>query len=516
MASTAPYGGLDVEREHTWLEPYIGESNQPYAVVVTGHGTQVPAITSVAVVPPVSGRPSHVEIHGTDTCSGTTLTDQETCSVTVDAAPWDQTRETVKDPLRLETSTGSSTTTLTNRLGPLPSRRGLFADAVGRRMDTRTGLGVRKGVVGAGKSVTLKLTGGAVPEVGTASAVLNLTVTGSTSAGYVTAYPAGTPRPTVSSINFPRGWTGANLVTVPLGADGSVTFFNRAGTVHLVADLVGVYASGRTWTRDGSDYHPQTPTRLFDSRTAGGKPLGPNAVVTLPVDYGSAVNARVRGVVLNVTVTGPTGTGYVSAVGVQPTGPPPTSTLNYTRGLTAANMAVVPVTGTGTQARQVFIANVGSSSTHVVVDVVGYFADFLSTEPGLRYRALSPTRVVDTRSDLGLASVGAGVAKRVQAPVAVAGRDTAALVANLTGVLPSADTHLTVWDTGVLPQVSNLNLMKGVTRANSIWPGLDATNGFRVQNAVGSVGALVDVTGSFERFPPSLQTLAGVPYPAAG
>lgn len=514
VASTVPYGGLDVVRSHTWFEPWIGEPNAPYEVVVTGHGTAIPSITSVSVVPPGTTRQSYVVRYGTDTCTGTTLADGQTCSVTVDAAPWDPAEENPTNSLRLQTATGSSSTTLTSLLGPLPSRRGLFAPHTGRVMDTRTGLGVRQGTVGAGTSVTLKVTGGAVPTTGTGAAVLNLTVTGSTSAGYVTAYPAGTTRPTASSINFPKGWTGANLVTVPIGSNGSVTFYNHAGSVNLVADLVGVHAQAKDWSATGFEFHPHAPTRVFDSRTDWGKRLGPNEYLEVGLDYGDAVNAHVHGVVANVTVTGPTGTGYLSALAQAPIKTPATSTLNYSPGLTAANMAVIPATGSPTTPPTLVVANTGSASTHVVVDVVGYFADYTGTDRGLRFRAVPPTRILDTRKDLGLASLGSGVAKRLQVAPTVAGRDSVALVGNLTGVTPSAMTYLTAWATGTRPAASNLNLMQGVTRANSAWPGLDVDNGFRLQNYTGSVETVMDATGTFEAFPPSVETLSGVPYPA--
>ncbi len=388
----------------------------------------------------------------------------------------------------------------------------------GRVMDTRKGLGVRKGAVGPGGTVTLKVAGrGAVPASGTAAAVLNLTVTGTTRAGHVTAYPAGSTRPTASNINFPAGWTGANLVTVPLGSNGSVSFFNNAGSAHLVADLVGIYSTG-PFTSLGSttDFYPHEPTRLFDSRTVWKERLGPNEYFAVRADYGAAMNDRVEALVLNVTATGTTGTSYLSATDTEPRyAPPSTSTLNYTKGLTAANMAVVPrvaATSTALRVPTVWVANTGSASTHVVIDVVGYFATPQDDDYGLRYRSLAPTRVVDTRRDLGVASLPAGTVQRVPVSTSVAGRDTFSLVGNLTGVAPSTNTYLTAWDAGARPTASNLNLMRGATRANSAWPGLDTGNGFRLHNASGSVEAVMDVSGTFERFPQFPDTIAGVPF----
>ncbi|MFF2570288.1 FlgD immunoglobulin-like domain containing protein [Streptomyces sp. NPDC058084] len=114
-----------------------------------------------------------------------------------------------------------------------------FTGAESRRfMDTRTGLGVRKGAVGAGQSVTLPVAGvGAVP-AGVKAVVLNVTATQPTVAGFVSVHPSGTPRTSASSLNFRAGQTVPNQVVVPV-VDGKVTFYNHSGTVQLIADLEG-------------------------------------------------------------------------------------------------------------------------------------------------------------------------------------------------------------------------------------------------------------------------------------
>ncbi|MFB9714620.1 hypothetical protein [Arthrobacter methylotrophus] len=72
--------------------------------------------------------------------------------------------------------------------------------------------------------------------------VFNLTVTGPQSFGFVSAFASGTERPNASNVNFGVGQTVANSVTVPVGADGKVTLFNRsAGTSHLIADVSGYF-----------------------------------------------------------------------------------------------------------------------------------------------------------------------------------------------------------------------------------------------------------------------------------
>ncbi len=516
VASDVAYGGLDVPEALDFGRVTMGEIPPATSLVVRARGTQAPVVTNVAVAAEAGQEPQYVVLHGGDGCTGRTLTNLQTCTIRL--RPAFTSRPTAEPrPRPRHGGRGDGPDDPADE-GVSMSQRGQYTPMTGRVMDTRKGLGVRKGAVGPGGTVTLKVAGrGAVPASGTAAAVLNLTVTGTTRAGHVTAYPAGSTRPTASNINFPAGWTGANLVTVPLGSNGSVSFFNNAGSAHLVADLVGIYSTG-PFTSLGSttDFYPHEPTRLFDSRTVWKERLGPNEYFAVRADYGAAMNDRVEALVLNVTATGTTGTSYLSATDTEPRyAPPSTSTLNYTKGLTAANMAVVPrvaATSTALRVPTVWVANTGSASTHVVIDVVGYFATPQDDDYGLRYRSLAPTRVVDTRRDLGVASLPAGTVQRVPVSTSVAGRDTFSLVGNLTGVAPSTNTYLTAWDAGARPTASNLNLMRGATRANSAWPGLDTGNGFRLHNASGSVEAVMDVSGTFERFPQFPDTIAGVPF----
>ncbi|MGL5927749.1 MAG: hypothetical protein ACRCY8_02320 [Dermatophilaceae bacterium] len=84
--SDVPYGGIDVEYGHRWeMVSYVGEVNAPYDVVVTGHGTEAPAIHGVEVADAASS--NFVIMHGTDSCTGAALGHTETCRVTVASAP---------------------------------------------------------------------------------------------------------------------------------------------------------------------------------------------------------------------------------------------------------------------------------------------------------------------------------------------------------------------------------------------------------------------------------------------
>lgn len=70
--------------------------------------------------------------------------------------------------------------------------------------------------------------------------VLNVTATEPTAASFLTAWPFGSNRPGTSSLNFGRGETVPNMVTVPV-VDGKALLYNQNGSTHVVADLFGYY-----------------------------------------------------------------------------------------------------------------------------------------------------------------------------------------------------------------------------------------------------------------------------------
>ncbi len=106
-----------------------------------------------------------------------------------------------------------------------------------RMLDTRT-----TGMVFPEGSAVLDLSGSR--ELGRAKAVvLNVTVTDPKSDGHLTAWPSGTARPDSSNLNWTAGTTVANLVTVPVGADGKVELANLSwGNTHVIVDVFGYFA----------------------------------------------------------------------------------------------------------------------------------------------------------------------------------------------------------------------------------------------------------------------------------
>ncbi|MET8311355.1 hypothetical protein ABZV00_31805, partial [Micromonospora sp. NPDC005173] len=145
-----------------------------------------------------------------------------------------------------------------------------------RLLDTRDGTGGPKAAVAAHGTVSLTVAGhGGVPATGVGAVVLNVTVTGPTTAGFVTVYPTGSTRPTASNLNFTAKQTIPNLVVAKVGTGGAINLYNgSSGTVHLVADVAGYYLGGTPSTPGA--FVPLSPSRLLDTRDGTG---GPKAAV---------------------------------------------------------------------------------------------------------------------------------------------------------------------------------------------------------------------------------------------
>lgn len=87
--------------------------------------------------------------------------------------------------------------------------------------------------------------------------VMNVTAVGATAATFVTVYPADHERPVASHLN-PKPADGAvpNAVTTDLDDDGRFAVFNRFGSVHVLADVVGYYTEHHHDDR----YYPRAET----------------------------------------------------------------------------------------------------------------------------------------------------------------------------------------------------------------------------------------------------------------
>lgn len=183
------------------------------------------------------------------------------------------------------------------------------------------------------------------------AALLNVTATNPAAAGYLTVFPCGTAVPWASNVNFVAGETAANAAVGQLGTNTSVCVVSSTDT-DVVVDVLGVFRPNggtRILTRD--------PVRVADTRTT--QALAAGATLEIPVT--DAVAANATGALINLTVTGATGAGYVTVYQCG-SSVPWASTLNFVADETAANFAVGSIAGGK-------LCVYTTTAAHVIVDV---------------------------------------------------------------------------------------------------------------------------------------------------
>lgn len=384
-----------------------------------------------------------------------------------------------------------------------------LADSL-RIMDTRDGTGpVPKVKLGPGATIDLYVDRFITPGFRSRAVALNVTAILPSQATHLTVWPRGEPVPPTSSLNAPAGSVVPNFLITKIDDKGYVSIRNNSGSVDVAVDMVGYFEQFAN--EFNTTLEPMAPVRLLDTRNANGvattTPIGPGGTATFAVAgrAGIPTNPMPKAVLVNVTGTNPSATTHLtlspSAVAI-----PGSSNLNLAAGQTAANMAIANLSPDG----KLTVYN-NSGTTHAIVDVVGWYArsdrGAGGAIAGSQFKAISPTRALDTRDGTGLPG---GIAARIPAggtltmklaelpELQEAGAPITAVAMNVTAVNPTVDTHITVWPgTSVLPDSSNLNLPAGAVRANLVVAavGTDGTVTFR--NNSGQVDLIADVTGAF-------------------
>jgi hypothetical protein len=362
------------------------------------------------------------------------------------------------------------------------STSGLFTGKTPTRvLNTLTGIGAPKAKLRAARTLTLTVPG--VP-FGATAVALNVAVTNPTATSYLTVYPSnGQPKPVASNLNFVAGQTIPNLVLVPLGPGNKVIFYNAAGTVDVVADLVGYFKPGT-----GAGFTGRAPTRVLNTLAGIGAPkarLGAGKTLTLTVP---GLPVGTTAVALNVAVTGPTATSYLTVFpGSQPK--PVASNLNFVAGQTIPNLVLVPVGPGGT----VNFYN-AAGTVNVVADIVGYF------KPGTggAFTGRAPTRVLNTLTGTGAPKVKLGQGKTLTLTVPGLPVGTTAVALNVAVTGPTATSYLTVYPGGQpKPFASNLNFVAGETIPNLVMVPVGPGNTVTFFNAVGTVNVVADLVGHY-------------------
>ena len=278
-------------------------------------------------------------------------------------------------------------------------------------------------------------------------------------------------------------------------------------------------------------YSPLPPQRICDTRPSNpsglseqaaqcngpvnlGSPLSAGGTMNITVASFFGVPANATAVVLNVTVVGPSASGYLTAF---PTGSPAplSSNINYVAGAVVPNLVEV---GTGTSGDVSFYS---SQATNLVVDVEGFVSPTSLDGAGLYVPLASPTRICDTRagnpSNLsnpdnqcnGMNNVGTTLRAAGVITVDVAGgtlpipAGATAAVFNVTAVNPTQSGYLTVYpEDSTRPVVSNVNFTAGRVVPNRVIVPLSSSTGPNNPGEISiysssPVDIIVDVSGYY-------------------
>ncbi|WP_461163917.1 carboxypeptidase regulatory-like domain-containing protein [Arthrobacter sp. R4-81] len=235
-----------------------------------------------------------------------------------------------------------------------------------RAVDSRN-----SGGVAGGQTLNVQVAGSGGVPAGAAAVVVNITaarLSGDTwlNYGHLTAFASGTTRPGTSNVNY-DSYNGdvPNMAVVPVGADGKISIANSSpGKAGVIVDVMGYFLPGAS-TAEGS-YQPLVPTRLKDTRLEPG-PVHAWRDVSIPIGGTRGIPAGAKAAMVNLTVTEPSAAGHLTAYPSR-TALPGVSNVNFTKGLTVANFAIVPIGADG----RITVRNSSTGPIHLVVDVFGY------------------------------------------------------------------------------------------------------------------------------------------------
>ena len=122
---------------------------------------------------------------------------------------------------------------------------------------------------------------------------------------------------------------------------------------------------------------------------------------------------------------------------------------------------------------------------------------------GARFNAVTPVRILDTRTTLTPSGVAGRVAQGGSLNLQITGangipNDATAVVMNVTAVSPNVAGYVTVYPNGVSrPEASNLNFVPGDTVPNLVIVGIGSAGKVNLFNANGTVDLIADIVGYY-------------------
>lgn len=322
---------------------------------------------------------------------------------------------------------------------------------------------------------------------GATAVVMNVTVTNPTLNSLLRVFPHATAPPNASNLNYPKGRTIPNLVTVRLSSDGAVDVTQGQGTADVIFDVVGYY-------------------QLPGGSTASGAPsaTGSSSGTATP---SSTVSATTSGTATPTISTSGTATPSTSVSATTSGTATPTSSVSATtsRSATPASSGG----GVPTCAPGVPVPTLGCPSS----PAAGQQPRATSSAAGSVFTPVAPTRVLDTRNGIGSVDgstsgprapfAGNDRVYRVQVAGGVPGATSVAVptganavVMNVTVTRPTINSLLRVFPADP-PRASNLNYRQGETIPNLVVVPLASDGRVGVTQGAGLADVIFDVVGYF-------------------
>jgi hypothetical protein len=375
----------------------------------------------------------------------------------------------------------------------VPAAGTFYPTTVARLLGTNgTGYAVEPG---AGATIAVAGRAG-LPRSGISAVVVNvIAVAGPTDAA-LSFGPAGTPLAPPLLV-APAGITRSALLTLPLGSGDSIAVTTTA-SADVAADVVGFYAADDTVLGSlgvSGGYQPVDVTRVFDSDTA--QPLAAGGRQLLAVDLGTAATPHTTALLVRATVKGAQASGTLTVGSTVEAAP----SVPFVAAVPASNLAVVAASADTDGRLDVAVTNASTGATGVAVDLVGFYDDG-ALGPNLRFRPLPQTRVVDTSSGLGTGALQPGRRTTVTPRDSVVGNSTFGLVGVATTTPAGGPAAVSV-DSPEATPTTDVEVAAGATSV-PVQTEVSAARGLALQSRAGSAptGVTVDVTGSFEAYPP--------------
>jgi RHS repeat-associated protein len=375
------------------------------------------------------------------------------------------------------------------------------------------------GIFSNGHSRTLQVTGvKGVPAASRVSAVaINIEAGTVGSDGFLRVYRADETPPPTTTIGLTAGMNNNQLHLVAVDAEGRIkidsTLFN-GGTVQIYVDVVGWF--GKKGDSGGSSYRPSGGARLLDTRTTGARFMA-GETRTVPVTGQANVPANATAVMADIKVLDPNGAGWMKVWPNGPSEPEVGSHVQYVANKPRDSQVLVGI-GTGGAIK----LRSHGPTTHLVIDVVGWFAPATSGRDGAVFAPTTPTRDIHSSTNPGIQQgpyntpwQGGAPARVVSLadeqrirdavrpwfentgtlPVAVA----AGVVGTITAMRPTATTEIRAYPAYTNPPASTaLMAAGGIVSSNSLHGyQLSRSGELMISSTVGSAELIVDTTGYF-------------------